>query len=408
VSRAARHALFRATYLSVLALSGCQCKREVTKPVADAELVVNESAPVVTDAPAAPPSAIAVVPTVPTVACTTSPGLRWSNDPMSAFSCSEMRTSPSGSYRDESGAPIRPLEFTIAPGTPLAFSVAVKGSKVRYELKGAPASAKVSAGSFQWTVAGAEGDTMLFSVAAIVTLPEGERCVQQPVVVHVHDDDATRANQVANRVRWEALSRKLKCMWAHQGPDPAENGRLDALDETNASKTIACGGTLVTVDMRDLNGDGRADAIVHMPAHVVLDAKPGEHSLSNGPGVQIYYRKGNDFVFAYEAPGDLFEAPDGSMLFVDADEQDSSSCPPRPYQSTGVAFCPHAYVEVFRVIGGKIEQTNTIYAEETPGFDPSSMGCPRKTVAVEKDAKGRITGFRKGKEIIAWDAKGPP
>lgn len=403
----------------LVTILGCKQASEPSRP----SPTVTPSAPVAASSSAvtATPSPPTSAPRIPVVACETSRTVAWVTNPSGAFSCSPMRTSElspgtSTSHTDESGAEVTPIDLTLAPGSRLVFSVAVRddkgaatpAGKTRYEVKGLSA-AKVDASTqeLRWTVAGSPGDTLRFSVAALVTRPEGERCVQQAVVVRVRDDDATRANQVAAKVRMEQFYRKLSCMWAHQGgSDPAENAHADLEDEKSLRRTLACGGTFVSVRMQDVDGDGLRDAVVRFAGRPRLGAKPGEAALESGFGVQVHLRKGDDFVRRYEAPGDLFEAADGSLLFLDPAEVENMNCPPRPYMSTGMKHCAFGTLDVFRVIGGKVEQTNAIVGEPSPGFEPGSMDCPRQPLVVRKDAKGRVLGIEKAGTLIPWDAKG--
>jgi hypothetical protein len=383
--------------------------RATSDPIASASASASDAA---LDADADADAARAI----PTIACDEGPEVHFSTASATSFTCSPMVTSKAAatagpSWTDEGGVALKPLDLTVAPGTVVSIPVGVTNDKgapfpasvLRYEVKGFPPSAKVDAKStFQWKALGKDGEITAGMVAALVKLPSGEKCVKLPIVVRTHDDDATRANQAASMVRTEQFYRQLACAWAHQGADPAENAHNDLEDERSLRERFACGAPLVDVTMRDLDGDGLADAMVVLAQHLNpgLADNPSGPKFETGPGVQIFLRKGDDFVRLLETPGIPREAVDGTQLFLDTNEVEHASCPPRPYISTGIVGCDITDVVIYRWTGKSVEKLGEVLGDDIPGAG-ESMNCGRVNLEI-LDAKKRVTGYRNDKKTYDW------
>jgi len=227
------------------------------------------------------------------------------------------------------------------------------------------------------------------------------------VVVRIVDTDATRANQAAHQVRYQQFYRKLDCMFAHQGPDPAENVANDVRDEVALRKQLQCGAPLVTVLMKDVDGDGLRDALVRFDVrrNPDLDKDPAAPKWETGIATQVLLRKGDAFVRVGEVPGGPHEADDGSLLFLDTDEVEHAHCPPHPYRSTGGPSCPVTSIDVSRWVSGHAEKVTTVEGAAAAGAT-EPWQCPRVAVDVVKDAKGRVVGFRTGAKTMNWKGVG--
>ncbi|MBK7399010.1 MAG: hypothetical protein IPJ34_22665 [Myxococcales bacterium] len=370
----------------------------------DAAAAAEASSTAVTDA--GPPP-------IPTIACDEGPDVRWNVEPADAFSCSPLRASAPGTWADEMGAPVTPLELAVAPGTEFTLDLSVKDAKggkptgkVRHELRGLPGDVRVDASTqtLHWSAKGRDGDVLRGSVATFVKLAAGEKCVRKPVVVRLVDTDTTRANQAAHQVRLQQFYRKLDCMFAHQGPDLAENGVNDVRDEVALRKQLQCGAPLVTVLMKDVDGDGLRDALVRFEARPNRDPKgPDVPKWETGFSTQVLLRKGDAFVRVAETPGDPQEAEDGSVLFLDSYAHDRGHhCPPRPYRSTGGPSCPMMDVDVSRWVSGHVEKVVEFEGAPNPAAAGDMLSCPRQSVEIVKDAKGRVVGFRTGGKTVNW------
>lgn len=389
--------------ISLLAIVGAlSCKRKAPestlvavpdKPTIDSG--VDAERPDVSPPPISPPD----------IACTTSPSVAWQTAPTEQLNDSDLLTPKAAAVADG-----KSLELTVSPGTELTLAlgvvddkrVAFAPSKVRHQVEGAPGAAKIDAGKLVWKVSDAPGSTLLFEIAAHVKLAEGERCVKQPVVVHVVDDDATRAHQIANKVRMSAFYRALDCLWRHQGYDKAAAYTEDMADEKALRDRLASGAPLVTVAMKDLDGEGRKDALVTFPVHAPTKKPDPPAHWETGPGVQIHLRKGDDFVFVAEAPGEIIEADDGTTLILDTNHEEHARCPPKPYKSTGYS-CDITHVEVRKLVGARIEWVGE--HDGRPSGKTELGECPLVGFDVQKDAKGRLTGFSDGTRVIPWNEK---
>jgi len=316
---------------------------------------------------------------------------------------------------DETGAKADAIDLTVSPGTVVTIAVGVKNAKgaaipastERFETKGFPPSAKVDATqTFQWKALGAPGAVISGSVATLTKVGGVEKCARQLVVIRIADDDTTRANQIAHKLRMEQLWRQIGCMFAHQGPDLAENGKADLQDELTLRQKIACGDPLVSVKMRDLDGDGLADAMVRFMTqpNQELATNPAAPKFQTGVSTQILLRRGDDFVRVAETPGEAHEADDGTAIFIDTNEIDSMPCPPRPYASTGGPFCGLSWLEIRRWTGKTVVKIGETRGDPLPGADAAEFGCHQEKLAIEKDAKGRVTGYRNGAKTISWKA----
>ena len=246
----------------------------------------------------------------PPIACTTDPRVRWASPPPSidtldqlasgeeAFACSPLKTGNS------------PLELTVAPGTWLKFPMDVEvlqsgadagdasyagpSGKVTYLSEGLPKGASAD-GSFDWFAAGAPGQTFAFSVAASVVLSEGPRCVKASMVVVVRDDTSTRKAQVQ---LLEAPSSVLNAV-------PREFIRDEATLQGVAARA-RCGDPMNDPTMKDVSGDGLADALFSFP--------PAPSGF--GPSTRVYLRKGDDFEGIGDTIGSYARAPDGTSFMV--------------------------------------------------------------------------------------------
>jgi hypothetical protein len=388
------------------ALSGCNsCKRSTEAPVAvkPDEPIRDAGNDADANADAAETSSPKIV--VPEIACTTSPGVGWVLMPSAQFVDSDMSTPRAQAIADSNT-----LELTVSPGTDLTVSLAVEDEKhhgfapglIRRQLEGAPSAAKIDAGNLRWKVSDPPGSTEIFQVATHVKLPEGERCVKAPVVVHVVDDDATRAHQIANKLRMSAFYRALDCLWRHQGADLAAANEEDMADEKKLRDRLTFGAPLVTVLMKDLDGDGLKDAIVTFGQHAPTKKPDPPAHWETGPGVQIHLRKGDDFAFVTEAPGEIVEADDGTTVILDTNREEHSLCPPKPYKSTGFN-CDITRVEVRKLVGTRIEWIGA--HDGLPSGNTDLGNCPLIGFTIDKDSKGRLTGFSDGKRVIKWNEK---
>ncbi len=417
--RSATRAQLAAT--AALLLLGCRSKpKSEAKVSADPTPVASTSSSASAPRASGDATAAETELSVPTVDCDAKTTLRWVTAPTDAFSCSPLATAKSApasrAHLDAAARALGPvLELTAAPGTaievPLALAndrgTALAHSTLHLDQAGAPTSGKLdaSSASFRWTVDARAGALVAFTLAARTSTPEGERCLRQPVVVHVVDDDTTRAAQAGLMVRNSELMRLIGCTFRHQGPEPDVNARLDLEDERSARSTFACGGALASVTMFDVDADGSADALVSRFAGENPDAATNPSApYQTGAAVTLLLRRGDGFVRAGEAPGTLAETVDGARVILETDDVERTGCPQRPFASTGGPNCPIMRVAIHRLEHGKIVDGPVIAGADRPrdGDDPSTS-CRAEAVEILKDKSGRINGYKTGASTFAAD-----
>lgn len=306
------------------------------------------------------------------IACTPDPNVRWSIElpaPDSytsgqvsgpaAFACSPFRTSAA------------PFELTLAPGTMLRIPLGIEvneGGAFAYVTEPRFLSAGLPKGAFidpadqtlAWRVAGAEGDVLSFSVAAIATrLPGGKACVRADIIVRVRDDAGTRGAQAAALAVTESTPAAIEAYGGNAStPNPEVRTILDR---------VRCGAPPIEPRLLDADGDGLADALFLYPGG----------GGGAAPETAVWLRRKDTFVRIGRAVGTALQTADGATFLVDT-------------VSASTAFACSLGIKIHQVMSNRL-QLQVDEATQAP-VDPDSGCLPGDGLHEDLD-KGRFLGF---------------
>lgn len=245
----------------------------------------------------------------------------------------------------------------------------------KYKTAGLPKGAWIdpAARTLKWKVAGAEGDTLAFSFAAL----SGDRCVTAGMVVHIKDNEATRLAQATWIARGESAGGEMVSSGYSWNNSP---------DFREFARKVRCGYAPPPI-FRDADGDGLSDAVFFLPT--AGGGTPSETS--------VWLRRGDTFANVGRAKGNPAHAADGTTFVVDT-------------TSAGTGYPCSLGVKIHQVFKNRVQ----LVVDESTEASPVNDSCaPGDGITIDLTGKDFIgftdqatpPGGKPRKRVWRWDGK---